>query len=158
MSSVRPWNWRCSPLWNEGLDLKSFPRPPPADPGERVIDATRRRAVSATRTTGLAKPWIARVFSRYGVFDKAQDLLRIHGRLATEAAAHIGRQHADTVVRHPAPATPAGSPMISSSLFMSPFSLLAPRRLICRIGGTLGHSQTERAASDQFRLRQPDNA
>ena len=49
----------------------------PADPGECVIDATGRRAVSATRTTGLAKPWIARVFSRHGVFDKADQAFRL---------------------------------------------------------------------------------
>ena len=42
-----------------------------------MIDATGRRAVSTTRTTGLAKPWIARVFSRYGVFDKAAQAFRL---------------------------------------------------------------------------------
>jgi hypothetical protein len=51
--------------------------PSPADPGERVIDATGRRSVSATRTTGLAKPWVARVFCRYGVFDKADQAFRL---------------------------------------------------------------------------------
>ncbi len=51
--------------------------PSPADPGERVIDATGRRSVSATRTVGLAKPWIARVFCRYGAFDKADQAFRL---------------------------------------------------------------------------------
>ena len=60
-----------------GFKIVPSPTTHPADPGERVIDATGRRAVSATRTTGLAKPWIARVFSRYGVFDKADQAFRL---------------------------------------------------------------------------------
>jgi hypothetical protein len=60
-----------------GFKIVASPTTHPADPGERVIDATGRRAVSATRTTGLAKPWIARVFSRYGVFDKADQAFRL---------------------------------------------------------------------------------
>jgi hypothetical protein len=48
-----------------------------ANPSERKIDATGRRAVSATRTIGLAKPWIARVFSQYGVFDAADQVFRL---------------------------------------------------------------------------------
>ena len=49
----------------------------PASLAERVIDATGRRAVSATRTIGLGEPWIARVYSRYGGFDKAGQAFRI---------------------------------------------------------------------------------
>jgi hypothetical protein len=60
-----------------GFGIVPSPATHRADPGERVIDATGRRTVSATRTTGLAKPWIARVFSRYGVFDKAAQAFRL---------------------------------------------------------------------------------
>src|SRR6202011_4700863 len=58
----------------------AHPTAPAAHPpgaGERGVDARGRRAVSATRTTGLAKPWIARVFSRHGVFDKADQAFRL---------------------------------------------------------------------------------
>jgi 2-polyprenyl-6-methoxyphenol hydroxylase-like FAD-dependent oxidoreductase len=60
-----------------GFKIIPSPAAHPTDPGERVVDATGRRAVSATRTTGLAKPWIARVFSRHGVFDKADQAFRL---------------------------------------------------------------------------------
>jgi hypothetical protein len=60
-----------------GFKIVPSPTTHTADPGERVIDATGRRAVSATRITGLAKPWIARVFSRYGAFDKADQAFRL---------------------------------------------------------------------------------
>ena len=49
----------------------------PIAPGERVIDATGRRAVSATRTVGLPQPWIARVFSRRGQFDTDAQAFRM---------------------------------------------------------------------------------
>ena len=51
-----------------GFKIVPSPTTHPADPGERVIDATGRRAVSATRITGLAKPWIARVLGRISTY------------------------------------------------------------------------------------------
>ena len=44
---------------------------------ERVIDATGRRAASARRTVGLPQPWIARVFSRRGQFDRQDQAFRM---------------------------------------------------------------------------------
>jgi hypothetical protein len=44
---------------------------------DRVIDATGRRAVSATRTVGLPQPWIARVFALRGEFDQTDQAFRM---------------------------------------------------------------------------------
>jgi hypothetical protein len=44
---------------------------------ERVIDATGRRAFSSTRITGLREPWIGRVFSLRGQFEKADQAFRM---------------------------------------------------------------------------------
>ena len=49
----------------------------PIGPGERVIDATGRRAMTATRTVGLPQPWIARVFSRRGDFHRDDQAFRM---------------------------------------------------------------------------------
>jgi hypothetical protein len=50
----------------------------PLGPKERVvIDATGRRAVSATQTVGPPQPWIARVFSRRGQFDQDDQVFRM---------------------------------------------------------------------------------
>jgi 2-polyprenyl-6-methoxyphenol hydroxylase-like FAD-dependent oxidoreductase len=49
----------------------------PANLAERVIDATGRRAVTATRVHGPKEPWIARVFSLRGAFDKADQAFRM---------------------------------------------------------------------------------
>jgi hypothetical protein len=49
----------------------------PTAPDDRMIDATGRRAVTATRTVGLSQPWIARVFSQQGRFDKADQAFRM---------------------------------------------------------------------------------
>jgi hypothetical protein len=45
--------------------------------GERVIDATGRRALSATRTVGPPHPWLARVFFQRGSFDKTDQTFRM---------------------------------------------------------------------------------
>jgi 2-polyprenyl-6-methoxyphenol hydroxylase-like FAD-dependent oxidoreductase len=55
--------------------FKSFSDP--ANLAERVIDATGRRAVTATRVHGPDEPWIARVFSRRGEFDRAGQAFRM---------------------------------------------------------------------------------
>ena len=49
----------------------------PESLAERVIDATGRRAMTATRVHGPEEPWIARVFSRRGTFDKADQTFRM---------------------------------------------------------------------------------
>jgi hypothetical protein len=43
----------------------------------RVIGITGRRAVTATRVHGPNDPWIAHVFSRRRVFDKADQAFRM---------------------------------------------------------------------------------
>jgi hypothetical protein len=44
---------------------------------ECVIDATGRRALSATQTVGPPQPWLARVFFQRGSFDKADQTFRM---------------------------------------------------------------------------------
>jgi hypothetical protein len=47
------------------------------DPSEHMIDASGRRAITATRINAPTDPWIARVFSRRGVFTSQDQAFRM---------------------------------------------------------------------------------
>jgi hypothetical protein len=80
-----------------GVQIVSSTTLPSVGPNDRLIDATGRRTVSATEIIGLQEPWVARVFSQQGQFDKAAQMFRMAAlpagylyRLATPRLLTIG--------------------------------------------------------------------
>jgi hypothetical protein len=60
-----------------GVQILQASASDPTEVAARVIDATGRRAVSAGQLTGLADPWIARLFSLRGEFCNAAQAFRM---------------------------------------------------------------------------------